>query len=90
MSANEKPEGGPALCHQLVVGLNIRADSSSLDVGLDLEAPSQRLVVVAPSTGFDVCFDLHSASHRLVVVIVHATSLDGRFDFHTCSTPFGC
>jgi hypothetical protein len=52
--------------HQLVIGLNVRGDNSSLDAALDLQ----------------------TASHCLVVLCALTTSLNVRFDFHTCPTPF--
>jgi hypothetical protein len=54
---------------QLAIGLNCRADSPSLDAALDLQAASNRLVVVEVNpASLDVSSDLQAASQCLVVV----------------------
>jgi hypothetical protein len=49
----------------VVVGLNVRADETSLDVRLDLQTASSHLVVVLPAASFDVRFDFHTLSFSL-------------------------
>jgi hypothetical protein len=86
----------PAAVYSVVVGFLDDDDEASFDVGLDLEAASNGLVMVIATLltaneccpSLDVALNLQAASHRLVVVHAtlwdsEATGFDIGLDFHT-------
>jgi hypothetical protein len=73
---------------QLVVELADDDDEASLDIGLDLQAARDCLIVVIPSTSLDAALKPQTTSHGLIV-IAPSTGFDVRFDFHTRNFPFG-
>ena len=77
--------------HGLVV---LRCHNTGLDVGLDLQAVSHRLVVLTMRVAvpdLDAALDFQCASYRLVMIFATITGfttpntgLDVRLDFHSC------
>jgi hypothetical protein len=82
LRSEKKPGVNPDPFLQLVVGLNVSGDCSSFDAGLDLEAKSSRLVVVAPRASLDVGLDLQATRDGLVMVSP-SSGFDATLDLQT-------